>query len=96
MLFRSEAATYCPVGDVNAWSESVIALLEERSRSEVRDQRSEVRSQRSEVGYSESWTRRREAGLAQAAKFSWAEYARKMVQIYMSVVDGKKSVVSGG
>ena len=30
---------------------------------------------------------RRAAGLAQAAKFSWAEYARQMVDVYQSVTD---------
>jgi glycosyltransferase involved in cell wall biosynthesis len=34
----------------------------------------------------EGWAARREANLAQAAKFSWAEYARKMVALYKEVL----------
>lgn len=34
----------------------------------------------------ERWEQRREAGLAQAAKFTWAEYARKMVGVYEEVL----------
>jgi glycosyltransferase involved in cell wall biosynthesis len=84
-----DVATYCPVADVQAWSEKVLELVEER-----RDQRSEVRSQRAEVRYSDSWTRRRKAGLAQAAQFSWAEYARKMVGVYEKVLSCRQSAIS--
>jgi glycosyltransferase involved in cell wall biosynthesis len=34
----------------------------------------------------EGWAERRAAGIAQAAKFTWAEYARKMVAIYKEVL----------
>ena len=34
----------------------------------------------------ESWYARREAGLSQAKKFSWAEYAKKMVGIYQRLL----------
>jgi glycosyltransferase involved in cell wall biosynthesis len=34
----------------------------------------------------ERWAQRREAGLAQAAKFTWAEHARKMVAVYQSLL----------
>lgn len=34
----------------------------------------------------ERWVERREAGLAHAAKFTWAESARKMANVYMSVL----------
>ena len=71
------AAAYCPVSGTEAWSELVIDLL--------REQRSEVRGQRS--------TGRRELGLAQASKFSWTEYASRMVEIYEAVIRGQSSVV---
>jgi glycosyltransferase involved in cell wall biosynthesis len=60
------AVSYCPVGDVAAWSEAVIeALLERRE-------------------HPDEWQRRRERGLARAEQFSWAAYARKMVEVYES------------
>ena len=59
-----EAAVYCPVADVVAWSDSVIALLHER-----RDE-------------PQLWETRRKVGLAQAAKFTWSEYASRMVALY--------------
>jgi glycosyltransferase involved in cell wall biosynthesis len=59
-----EAAVYCPVALVGAWSEAVRALLHER-----RDD-------------SQRWEARRRAGLAQAARFTWSEYADKMVALY--------------
>jgi glycosyltransferase involved in cell wall biosynthesis len=39
----------------------------------------------------QAWEQRREAGFTQAAKFSWAEYARKMVAVYQSVLNNTKS-----
>jgi glycosyltransferase involved in cell wall biosynthesis len=36
----------------------------------------------------EKWTARKAAGITQAAKFSWAEYARKMVGLYDEVLQG--------
>lgn len=33
-----------------------------------------------------SWEERRAAGLAQAALFSWSEYARKMIDVYQEVI----------
>jgi glycosyltransferase involved in cell wall biosynthesis len=38
----------------------------------------------------ERWLKRREAGLAQAAKFTWSEYARKMANVYMSVLNSQQ------
>jgi glycosyltransferase involved in cell wall biosynthesis len=35
---------------------------------------------------SQSWSNRRSAGLAQARKFSWAEYAKKMVALYQELL----------
>jgi len=35
---------------------------------------------------SESWQTHREKGIAQAAKFSWTEYARKMVALYQELL----------
>ncbi|HEV2734380.1 MAG TPA: glycosyltransferase, partial [Longimicrobiaceae bacterium] len=34
----------------------------------------------------ERWEERRRAGLARAARFSWSEYARNMVDVYQEVV----------
>jgi glycosyltransferase involved in cell wall biosynthesis len=59
-----EAAIYRPVADVQAWSEAVINLLNERREQP------------------QSWAARRAGGLAQAAKFTWAEYAAQMVALY--------------
>jgi glycosyltransferase involved in cell wall biosynthesis len=59
-----EAALYCPVADLEKWSEVVGELL----RSRMNDQKYVA------------------AGLAQAAKFSWAEYARKMVALYREIL----------
>ena len=39
------------------------------------------------VADAERWRQRRTAGLAQAAGFTWAEYARKMVTVYREVLD---------
>lgn len=63
-----EAATYCQVADVGRWTETVVALLYERSREP------------------EAWATRRSAGLAQAAKFSWAECTNRMVEIYSELM----------
>jgi glycosyltransferase involved in cell wall biosynthesis len=41
----------------------------------------------------ERWLARREAGFAQAAKFSWREYARRMVEIYRSVLNSGQAQV---
>lgn len=35
----------------------------------------------------EQWTKRREKALAQAAKFSWVEYAEKMVSLYRQLLE---------
>jgi len=59
-----DAATYAPVADVPAWTNSISGLLRERNESP------------------EKWAARKADGIAQAAKFSWAEYARKMVGLY--------------
>jgi glycosyltransferase involved in cell wall biosynthesis len=63
-----EAATYCEMGNVEAWTNTIAELLTESHRQPQR------------------WAQRREAGLAQAAKFTWAEYARRMVAVYQSVL----------
>lgn len=63
-----EAAAYCPVGDIDSWSDAVIEL--------VRDKRD----------HPEHWRERKQSGLTQAAKFSWAEYARKMVELYQELL----------
>ena len=62
------AASYCPVADVDAWSQVVIELL--RERREQPDQ----------------WSRRRAEGIAQASRFTWAEYTRQMVRVYQEVL----------
>jgi glycosyltransferase involved in cell wall biosynthesis len=61
-----DAAFYCPVGDVASWSEAVTKLLSETLDDESRARRCDLRQR----------------GLTQAAKFSWAEYAKKMVALY--------------
>lgn len=64
-----EAATYCAVADVSAWSEAVIQLLIEWRQ------------------HPDRWFARRSAGIAQAAKFSWADYTRRMVAFYQELLD---------
>lgn len=59
-----DAALYCPVADLERWSEVVSGLI----RSRMNDQEFTA------------------AGLAQAAKFSWAEYTRKMVALYKEIL----------
>jgi glycosyltransferase involved in cell wall biosynthesis len=59
-----DAASYCAVGDVSSWANSIRQLLIEFSRSPS------VQHER------------RTRAIAQAAKFSWAEYARKTVAVY--------------
>jgi glycosyltransferase involved in cell wall biosynthesis len=63
-----EAAAYCAVGDLAAWTETAAQLLAERGEG------------------GGPWARRRAAAIAQAAKFSWAEYARKMVAVYRQLL----------
>ncbi len=63
-----EAAVYCPVAEVPAWSETLSKLFLERREQPER------------------WTERRAAGVAQAARFSWVEYARKMVEVYRELL----------
>lgn len=60
------AVVYCPVAEVQSWSETVTKLLRGRT--------------------GESWGERREAGLAQAAKFSWAEHARRVAALYRELL----------
>jgi glycosyltransferase involved in cell wall biosynthesis len=43
------------------------------------------------AGKTRAWTERREAGIAQASKFSWAEYTRKMVDLYREILVGQNS-----
>ena len=61
------AATYCPVGEVAAWSQSVTEMLRLRCTDECQ------------------WDKLRTAGITQAAKFTWSEYASRMVNIYKSL-----------
>ena len=61
------AATYCPVGEVAAWSQSVTEMLRLRCTDE------------------RQWDKLRTAGITQAAKFTWSEYASRMVNIYKSL-----------
>lgn len=62
------AVSYCAVGDLPSWAETVSRLLLERSQNPA------------------EWSRRRVEGIAQAAKFSWAEYAKKMVSVYQQLL----------
>lgn len=59
-----DAAVYCGVADVEAWSNEVIALIKVR-----RDE-------------PQLWEARKQRGLEQAAKFTWTEYASRMVALY--------------
>src|SRR6266568_1647109 len=61
------AATYCPVGEVAAWSQSVTEMLRLRCTDE------------------RQWDKLRTAGITQAAKFTWSEYASRMVNLYKSL-----------
>lgn len=63
-----DAALYCPVGDVKAWTETVAQLLVDQSLE------------------SQQWVERRAAAIAQAAGFSWTEYAGKMVSLYRQLL----------
>lgn len=62
-----QAAIYCPVADVEAWSETAIKLLHERREEPER------------------WQARRAESLAQAARFTWAGYAARMVELYLDL-----------
>lgn len=62
------AAVYCPVGDIQFWTNAVAELLVEKSQS------------------SQDWNKRRDEGIAQAAKFSWAEQASQLVGVYQEVL----------
>lgn len=62
-----DAATYCPVGDVNAWRGAVVQILNERCQQPAQ------------------WAQRQAAGLAQAAKYTWAGFAKSMVELYLEV-----------
>lgn len=63
-----DAVTYCPIGDVRAWTEVLVELLRER----------EARS--------EPWVDRRRAGIIQATKFTWEEYANKLAHVYREIL----------
>ena len=64
-----DATTYCGVGDVQHWTETVLELLRERREEPDR------------------WARRCNACLQQAAKFTWQEHARRMVEVYQHVLN---------
>jgi glycosyltransferase involved in cell wall biosynthesis len=59
-----DAAIYAPGGDVVAWTEKVVQLINERRERP------------------EQWEVRRAAAIAQAARFSWAAYAERMMELY--------------
>lgn len=59
------AATYCAVGDVQAWKHAILRALADRN---------------------EGRTQVRESGLANAARFSWAENAGQTERIYEKVI----------
>jgi glycosyltransferase involved in cell wall biosynthesis len=62
-----DTATYCALGDVPAWTDRCIDLLNERQQ------------------HPERWAERRSQCIGQAAKFTWAEYTEKMVELYRAV-----------
>jgi glycosyltransferase involved in cell wall biosynthesis len=64
----ADAALYCPVANIAAWSEAVINLLREKHAQPA------------------IWSERRQRGFNQAAKFSWAEYAKRMVELYRELL----------
>jgi glycosyltransferase involved in cell wall biosynthesis len=66
-----DAVTYCAVGDIFSWTESLRYLLAERAERP------------------EQWGERGVRAVAQAAKFSWAEYARQTVIVYQQVLSAK-------
>lgn len=70
-----EAATYCPVADVDSWSHTVSALVTERNEQ------------------TEKWAERQTRSIAQAARFSWTEYGRRMVGVYQEVLKSSRSGV---
>jgi glycosyltransferase involved in cell wall biosynthesis len=63
-----DAAAYCPLSDINAWSRTIGELLLERSEDTA------------------AWAARQQRSVAQAARFSWADYARSMTDIYQEVL----------
>jgi glycosyltransferase involved in cell wall biosynthesis len=63
-----DAALYCPVGDIQAWTETLTGLLAEKKQSPAK------------------WHERRQAGIIQAAKFSWAAWAASTVEVYREVL----------
>jgi len=63
-----DAASYCPVGDLERWGATIAELLAERARD------------------AQAWRQRRAAAIAQAANFSWAEHARKVVAVYKELL----------
>jgi glycosyltransferase involved in cell wall biosynthesis len=65
-----DAVTYCPIGDIHAWTESLLELLREREAN------------------SETHVARRCAGITQASKFSWEQYASKLVNVYRELLLG--------
>jgi glycosyltransferase involved in cell wall biosynthesis len=63
-----DAVVYCPVANVEAWSESIIKMFREKDEQP------------------EQWAKRQALAQAQAAKFSWVEYAGKMVSLYQQLL----------
>lgn len=66
-----ESAIYCPVADVQRWSETICKLIKERETQ------------------AEHWEKRRNGAIAQAANFSWAESARRLVHLYKEVLSSQ-------
>jgi glycosyltransferase involved in cell wall biosynthesis len=70
-----EAATYCPVAELDSWSQAICGLITERNERP------------------EMWAERQRCSIAQAARFSWAEYAGSMAGIYQEVLKSSRSEV---
>ena len=59
-----EAASFAPIGEIDAWRHTITRVLEERDTRPA------------------EWAGRRNAALARASLFSWANYARQMEALY--------------
>jgi glycosyltransferase involved in cell wall biosynthesis len=69
-----DATSYCKVGDVAGWADTVSELLREsKSDAAVRD-------------------RRRRIGVERASNYSWTECARRMVELYDTVLESSRAM----
>ena len=68
------AAVYCPVGDVEAWTRTICDLLREEDRDQA------------------SWQVRRNACIANAARFDWTAFASEMKNLYVSLSERESTV----